>query len=827
MLHAEVIIPLGVKDSFTYLVPEALAPTVGIGKLVVVPFGKKEWYTGVVCALWEADGKNDKIKMITHVVDGEFALSPAYLRFLRWVSEYYMASLGMVVRAALPVSLRLESGGYLRFLEKEYDESENALSDGEMEFMRRLERALGRDMCHDGKLFRLDEIYAVMARQGMSDFSMIYSLVKKGVVEIQETEYRTYRPKWEKFVAWGRTFSERELHEVLDSLKRAKAQYALLCNWIDYCGRHDALLGRKAFAAQISPSASALKALCDRGVLRILDMEASRLEDVGGAGEDVHSLTPLQREVMEKIRALFQEKDCVLLQGVTSSGKTEVYIHLIRKALEQGKQVLYLLPEIGLTVQLVRRLRRVFGRRVGIYHSGLSDGARAEMWRKQNGSAPYPIVLGVRSSIFLPFRALGLVIVDEEHDPSYKQQEPAPRYNGRDAAVMLGRLCGAKILLGSATPSLESFRNAESGKYGFVRLLQRFGGVLMPEMTFVDIKEYRRKKLMKGHFSPVLLDEMGRTLGEGGQVILFHNRRGYSTYVQCDTCGAILKCVHCDGIMNDHMADGQVRCHYCGRSRPVPSVCETCGKGSYLFTSPPGTERIEEEVRQLFPACRVARVDTDVMGNKAKFRQVRGDFEAGKIDVLVGTQMVAKGLDFAGVRLVGVMDAAALMGFFDFRAEERAYDTLVQVSGRCGRREDRGKVVIQVSNPGERVYDWVAREDFRAFYAALAEERALFHYPPYYRLIQVELRHRDVCCLRGAGNRLARAYREKLGNRVCGPAEPQIGKVNGVFRLQLFVKIEQGGGLSKLKIFLEETFEKLCRAGEMKGIRMYFDVDPL
>ena len=468
MLHAEVIIPLGVKDSFTYLVPEALAPTVGIGKLVVVPFGKKEWYTGVVCALWEADGKNDKIKMITHVVDGEFALSPAYLRFLRWVSEYYMASLGMVVRAALPVSLRLESGGYLRFLEKVYDESENALSDGEMEFMRRLERALGRDMCHDGKLFRLDEIYAVMAQQGMSDFSMIYSLVKKGVVEIQETEYRTYRPKWEKIVAWGRTFSERELHEVLDSLKRAKAQYALLCNWIDYCGRHDALLGRKAFAAQISPSASALKALCDRGVLRILDMEASRLEDVGGGGEDVHSLTPLQREVMEKIRALFQEKDCVLLQGVTSSGKTEIYIHLIRKALEQGKQVLYLLPEIGLTVQLVRRLRRVFGRQVGIYHSGLSDGARAEMWRKQNGSDPYPIVLGVRSSIFLPFRALGLVIVDEEHDPSYKQQEPAPRYNGRDAAVMLGRLCGAKILLGSATPSLESFRNVESGKYGFV-----------------------------------------------------------------------------------------------------------------------------------------------------------------------------------------------------------------------------------------------------------------------------------------------------------------------------------------------------------------------
>ena len=817
------IIPLGVNDLFTYLVPEAFVPKVRIGKLVIVPFGKKEWYTGVVYALREMDGGSERIKMVAHVVDDEFALSPGYMRFLAWLSKYYMASLGMVVKAALPVSLRLESGGYLRLSEQWQNGEGNELTGEERNLLCRL--AQGAE--EKEKLFRLEEVYNTMTCQGMTDFSVIYSLVKKGVVEIQETEYRAYKPKLERFVTWGRAFSEQELHELLDGLKRAKAQYALLCNWIDYCASHEPVLGRKAFSSLISPSGTALKALCDRGVLRILDLEGSRLEKVSGVQEGIHPLSPLQQGVLEKIHALFREKDCVLLQGVTSSGKTEIYIHLIQKTLDEGKQVLYLLPEIGLTVQLVGRLRRVFDRQVEVYHSGLSDGARAEIWRRQNGPTPFPIILGVRSSIFLPFRNLGLVIVDEEHDASYKQQEPAPRYHGRDVAIMLGRFLGAKVLLGSATPSFESYRNAESGKYGFVRLLQRYGGVLMPEVEFVDIKECQRKKMMTGHFSPVLLHAMRQVLRDGGQVILFHNRRGYATYVQCDTCGVILKCAHCDVSLNYHAHDKQLHCHYCGRIRQKPSVCETCGRGHYLFTSPPGSEQIEEEVLRLFPDSRVARVDTDIMANKAKFRQVLNDFEQKRVDILVGTQMVAKGLDFAGVRLVGVMDTATLMGFSDFRAEERAYDTLVQVSGRCGRRGERGKVIVQVSNPGDRIFDWVAREDFPAFYTLLSEERRLFRYPPFYRLIQIELRHRDVYCLREAANKLARAYRERLGARVCGPAEPQIGKINNAFRLHLLVKAEQGINLSDLKAFLKDAYEKLCQSGDMKGIRLHFDVDPL
>ena len=811
---------------FTYLEPEAFMPKVGIGKLVIVPFGKKDWYTGVVCALRESSVSNDKIKAIAHVVDDEFSLSPLHLRFLMWLSEYYMATPGMVVKAALPVSLRLESGGYLRLAEHWKDGRRATLDEEDTALVCHLERTFKGDDDSDN-LFRLDEVYDFMTRHGTNNFSVLYSLMKKGVVEIQETEYRPYRPKREKFVTWARPFSEQELHGLLDGLKRAKAQYVLLCNWIDYVAGHAPLLGRKAFSSLVSPSAAALKALCERGVLRVVDMETSRIEMEKEAVENIHPLSPLQRDALENVCAQFREKDCVLLQGVTSSGKTEIYIHLIRKMLDAGKQVLYLLPEIGLTVQLVRRLRRVFGRQVGVYHSELSDGARAEMWRRQNGSAPLPVILGVRSSVFLPFRDLGLVIVDEEHDSSYKQQEPAPRYHGRDAAIMLGRLHGAKVLLGSATPSFESYRNAESGKYGLVCLTQRFGGVLMPEIEFVDMREYRRKKQMKGHFTPVLVDEMRRVLEGKGQVILFHNRRGYATYVQCSACGAILKCAHCDVSLTYHVHDGQLHCHYCGRTRSVPSLCEVCGRGRYLFTSPPGTEQIEEEVRRLFPDARVARVDTDIMGNRSKFRQVMSGFERRETDILVGTQMVAKGLDFAGVRLVGVIDTATLMGFSDFRAEERAYDTLVQVSGRCGRRGERGKVVIQVSNPADRIYGLVAREDFPSFYALLAEERRLFRYPPFFRLIQVELRHRDVYALRDAANKLARAYRGKLGARVCGPAEPQIGKINNAFRIQLLVKIEQGASLSRLKLFLKSAYDELSRAGDMKGVRLHFDVDPL
>lgn len=831
MVLADVILPLGVEEVFSYWVPDTLVPSVCAGRLVIVPFRKRSWYTGVVYAVREEETLKEGTKAVEYVVGEEFSLSPEHLKFLTWMSKYYMTPLGNVVRAALPIVMRMESGTHLRLAERwASDEARSEIVTPREESVVQYFIHLWNKRLSFGELPELNanDLYVYLYNHQVKDFSPIYSLIRKGVLELQESSYQTYKPKWEKYVTWNRPFTETELHEVLDSLKRAKSQYALLCNWIDFCTRNDTdTLSRKEFLSLISSSTAALKALCEREVLKIVLLESSRLDMEVEELEEVHALSSEQETTMKAIQEAFREKDCVLLQGVTSSGKTEIYIHLIQQALERGQQVLYLLPEIGLTVQLVKRLRRVFGRQVSIYHSGMSDNARAELWQRQNGHEPFPIVLGVRSSIFLPFRQLGIVIVDEEHDSSYKQQEPAPRYNGRDAAIMLAKMNGAKVLLGSATPSFESYRNAREGKYGFATLTQRYGGVQMPEVVFVDMKEYRRKKLMKEHFTPVLVDEMNQVLEKGGQVILFHNRRGYSTYVQCDTCGAILKCKHCDVSLTLHGLNGQLQCHYCGRWSKAPTVCESCGKGHYVYTTPPGTERIEEEAQRLFPHARVARVDTDVMSNRAQFQKVIENFESRKIDILVGTQMVSKGLDFEGVKLVGILDASTLMGFSDFRAEERAYDTLTQVSGRCGRRDERGKVVIQVMDRDNRVYGWAAREDFEEVFTTLSEERKLFRYPPYYRLILIELRHREGDRLREVANELTQAYREKLGNRVCGPAEPAVKRINRLYRLQIWIKIEPEISLSSLKTFLEKTHNELNRKGLTRGVLPHFDVDPL
>ena len=456
----------------------------------------------------------------------------------------------------------------------------------------------------------------------------------------------------------------------------------------------------------------------------------------------------------------------------------------------------------------------------------MTDSARAEMWRRQNGENPYPVVLGVRSSIFLPYRNLGLVIIDEEHEASYKQKEPAPRYHGRDAAIMLGKMNGAKILLGSATPSFESYQNAMSGKYGFVELTTRFGEVMMPELMFVDVKEYRRKKMMKGSFTPVLYEEMKRVLERGMQVILFQNRRGYSTFLQCNHCGAILKCKHCDVSMTYYRFRNTLNCHYCGSLRPVPTVCEECGQGHYVNRTP-GTERIEEEVKQYFPEARVARMDLEVMSNKVKFRALIEEFEAGNLDILIGTQMVSKGLDFERVKLVGVMDADSLVSFPDFRAEERAYDMLMQVSGRSGRKGEQGKVVIQVADRENRVYRLVEKGSFHGFYSFLSREREMFHYPPFSRLIQIELRHVNEYSLRNAANELARKLRERLERRVCGPAEPEVARVRKMYRIQVLIKAEQGLSLSKLKTFIRQKCDELLKGESGKGLKVYFDVDPL
>ncbi|WP_099292033.1 primosomal protein N' [Butyricimonas sp. Marseille-P3923] len=818
MLFADVIIPLGVENFFTYSVPTEYEGTVAVGGLVVVSFVKNKRYTGVVYALHSNPPVGFETRPIERVIEEGFALSASHLKFLLWLSEYYMAPPGEVTRAALPVAMRLESYTSLCLAA---DWQEDGTGGVELSPMEREVIGVFRQngeicMAEVEKLLRRKDVYVA-----------VRSLLEQGIIQVKESVDDLFKPKLERLVCWARAFSGEELGEIMDSLKRAKAQQKMLCDWIMYCDEHHTdSLPKAEFTGVIGNSTAALKGLCERGVLEVATIEVSRLDSTGEEVQEMHALSGEQERALEQVRGHFKERDCVLLQGVTSSGKTEVYIHLIEETIRQGKQVLYLLPEIALTVQIVKRLRRVFGDRVGVYHSGMTDSARAEMWRRQNGENPYPVVLGVRSSIFLPYRNLGLVIIDEEHEASYKQKEPAPRYHGRDAAIMLGKMNGAKILLGSATPSFESYQNAMSGKYGFVELTTRFGEVMMPELMFVDVKEYRRKKMMKGSFTPVLYEEMKRVLERGMQVILFQNRRGYSTFLQCNHCGAILKCKHCDVSMTYYRFRNTLNCHYCGSLRPVPTVCEECGQGHYVNRTP-GTERIEEEVKQYFPEARVARMDLEVMSNKVKFRALIEEFEAGNLDILIGTQMVSKGLDFERVKLVGVMDADSLVSFPDFRAEERAYDMLMQVSGRSGRKGEQGKVVIQVADRENRVYRLVEKGSFHGFYSFLSREREMFHYPPFSRLIQIELRHVNEYSLRNAANELARKLRERLERRVCGPAEPEVARVRKMYRIQVLIKAEQGLSLSKLKTFIRQKCDELLKGESGKGLKVYFDVDPL
>lgn len=809
MKFADVIVPLAVGGFYTYSVPAALENEISEGKLVIVPFAGNKKYTGLVCRVHGTEPAGYKIRAIESVIEREICFSATHLRFLLWMSEYYMAFAGDVLRAALPVVFRLESFTCISREEVEMDFAKltaneqsllNFLQPGQYAALKDIEKSLGVKNC----------------------VGVVRSLLAKGYVRVKESIDEVFREKTEKWIRWAQSRSENELMEVLDGLKRAPAQYALLCRWIEGGGKEQ---NKTDFLAETGASPAVLKALCDKGILTIEERRVSRLKEEVGEPVGCNTLSEQQEMAWQAIRTEFERKDCVLFQGVTSSGKTEVYIHLIQEAVRQGKQVLYMLPEIALTVQIIRRLQRVFRDAVGVYHSGMPDAKRAELWKKQCSKHPCTLILGVRSSVFLPFQHLGLIIVDEEHDASYKQKEPSPRYQARDAAIMLAKMHGAKILLGSATPSFESYENARSGKYGFVTLTRRYGNVRMPQLILADLAEYRRKKLMKGVFTPVLYEEMKKVLDAGMQVILFQNRRGYSTYLQCDHCGTILKCSHCDVSMTYYKQRGVMSCRYCGSLKPVPEVCTSCGAGHYKMATP-GTEKIEEEVARFFPGVRVARMDLDIMSSKSRFRAVIDDFEQGRTQVLIGTQMVSKGLDFERVKLVGIMDADSMVNFPDFRAEERAYCMLMQVSGRSGRKGGQGKVVIQTGEVKNRIFPMLLSSDYAAFYAELAEERRFFAYPPFCRLIRVELRHKEVAVVRNAANLLARELREKLGKRVCGPAVPEVGKVNNLYRIHLILKIEPGVSFSKVKQLLKEHSGALLERKEFSAVRVICDVDP-
>lgn len=809
MQYADVIVPLAVEGMYTYAVPDFLEGEIGEGALVLVAFAGNKKYTAIVARLHDCKPEGYEVKSIEGIAEDQVRISPAHLKFLLWMSSYYMATPGEIMKAALPVVFRLES--FTSITRAEGDVDFESLTVNEQTLLNFLQ---------PGEYVSLrDAEKALKIKNGMH---VVKSLLSKKYIRVKETVDDLFREKTEHIICWYRRFTEEELNRVLDALKRAPAQYKMLCRWIE---KDVGEAERSGFLNETGCSAAVLKGLCEKQILQVEERVVSRLGQETQEGSNVNSLSDGQEHALQEIRAAFEKKDCVLLKGVTSSGKTEVYIHLIKEYLERGEQVLYMLPEIALTVQIVRRLQRVFGENIGIYHSGMSDQMRAELWRKQCSDRPLGLILGVRSSVFLPLTRPGLIIVDEEHDASYKQKEPAPRYNGRDAAIMLAKMYGGRVLLGSATPSFESYQNATSGKYGLVELNNRYGGVQMPEIVLADLGEYRRKKLMQGSFSPLLVSEMRKVLADGKQVILFQNRRGYSSYVQCDQCGSIPKCRHCDVSLTYYKQRNVLICRYCGAIVQMSDCCTACGVGHYKERTP-GTERVEEEVGNLFPGVDVARMDLDVMNSKARFRRVIEDFEQGRTQILIGTQMVTKGLDFENVKLVGVMDADSMVNFPDFRAEERAYSMLMQVSGRSGRRDEQGKVVIQAADMKNRVYAMLTQGDYRTFFAQLASERQLFTYPPFGRLIQVEMRHKDVVTLRNGANRLAGRLREKLGRRVCGPAVPEISRIGGQNRLILILKIEPAASCAGVKALLKAEFALLRQDKTFGAVRIFCDVDP-
>ena len=639
-----------------------------------------------------------------------------------------------------------------------------------------------------------------------------------------------YKPKTELYIRLTSPFrSEQALHVALNMLQRAEKQQKTFIDYLALSG-WDSGVGTELTRDELlnqGHSLPTINALVKRGLLETYECEVGRLNNNQEPHlENIKPLSTTQQDAFNQIQFSFLKKNVTLLHGVTSSGKTEIYIHLIQQALEQKKQVLYLLPEIALTVQMMERLQRVFGNRLGIYHSKYADAERVEIWQKQLSQNSYDVILGARSAVFLPFQRLGLVIIDEEHETSYKQQEPMPRYHARSAAIMLAQMFGAKTLLGTATPCVETYHNAKTGKYALVELFQRYQGIELPEIQIVDIKDLQHRKMMNGPFSPLLLNKVREALERGEQAILFQNRRGYAPVIECKQCGWVPHCQHCDVSLTLHRSLNQLTCHYCGYTYQVPTECPNCGC-TQLQTRGYGTEKIEAEVRDIFPEARIARMDLDTTRSRHAYERIISDFSAGRTNLLIGTQMISKGLDFDKVSVVGILNADTMLNYPDFRAYEHAFMMMSQVSGRAGRKGRRGLVILQTKSPDLPLIQQVVHNDYSAFYRSLIAERKQFHYPPYYRLIDVYLKHRSDSVVETASIELAGWLRHWFGTRVLGPDKPSVAKVKSLSIRKLVLKFEQGINMTEVRKYLALAQQQMLQDKRYSSLQIYYDVDPL
>lgn len=837
VLFAEVILPLSLQKNYTYGIPKEFEESVAVGKRVEIQFGQRKIYAGLIKRLHREAPKDYKIKLIISVLDSEPIVSEKQLRFWEWMADYYLCAEGDVMNAALPAGFKLESETSI-ILHPDFKEDFSALSDKEYVVAEAL--TLQKEL-------NVDEISKILHRKNV--YPVIESLMKKNVAVVKEQLIERYKPRIETFVKLNpECSSEQNLRELFDELERkAKKQLDLLMSYIHFShqkGKEFAEVVKSDLLEKSQSGASAFDALVKKKIFLVERREMGRLNEEAGDVAGHFELTAHQSAALTKIRDEFEAKNVVLLRGVTGSGKTNIYIKLMEEAVAQEKQVLYLLPEIALTAQIIERLRRHFGKKIGVYHSRFNQQERVEIWNKLL-HGEYQIILGARSALFLPFDDLGLVIVDEEHDSSYKQEDPAPRYHGRDAAITLAAVIArneaktaddsvtkqspylhCKVLLGSATPSLESFNNARTGKFGLAELNERYGDASLPEIVIADIKAAQKKKEMHSHFTALLLDEIKATLARKEQAIIFQNRRGYAPYLECQVCHWVAMCPNCDVHLTYHKFQNELKCHYCGHRKNNFTQCPACGSPNLHITGY-GTEKIEDELKIFFPDAAVSRLDYDTAKTKGGYQRIIHDFEKGKIQILVGTQMVTKGLDFENVSLVGIMNADQLMSHLDFRAAERGFQLMSQVSGRAGRKHTAGKVIVQTSQPNSYLLRFVLAHDYVGFYEEEMNHRKQFFYPPFSRLIQLTFKHKEAKKAWEVARIVAGSLQKELGKNLLGPTEPPVNRVKNLYLVQLLLKLQRSGKLiEQVKNRIHEELNKLQESTSLRSVDVVADVDP-
>jgi primosomal protein N' (replication factor Y) len=807
----DVILPIPIQKTFTYSITNDEANFLQKGMRVAVSFGKTKMYTGLVFNIHQIAPTLYEAKEIHQILDKAPLVNEEQLKHWQWISDYYMCSLGDVYRAALPSAFLLESETVLTKNEQEIDQS--ILMDDEFLIYEALQ--------YQSQL-TIHQVVTILGKKKV--MPIVNSLLEKSVISLQEEIYEQYKPKLVKYVRLHSNYAtDASLETLLESLSRAKKQREAVLSFFQLSANKKPIKA-KDLEIQANVSSTILKSLVYKNIFEFYHIQIDRIS-FKGTTNNLKQLNEFQELALKEIKETFTTKDVTLLHGITSSGKTEVYAKLIQEVLDAGKQVLFLLPEIALTTQIITRLQMYFGNQISVFHSKYSMNERVEVWKNVlENKSKAGIILGARSALFLPFSNLGLIVVDEEHETSYKQFDPSPRYNARDAAIVLAKLHDAKILLGSATPSLESYFNAAQKKYGLVALNRRHGNVQLPKIELIDIKEKQRKKEMKGHFSDRMLLLIQEALDAKEQVILFQNRRGYSPVVECKTCGISPECPNCDVTLTFHKYKHELRCHYCNYQRAMPNSCGACGSNT-LETKGFGTEQIEMELKVLFPDFKIGRMDLDTTRGKYGYQKIIGAFESKEIDVLVGTQMLSKGLDFENVSLVGILNADTMLNFPDFRAHERAYQMMVQVSGRAGRSKKQGNVAIQTYNPNHQILQQVSTTSYAEMYKEQLQDRWQYKYPPYYRLIKITLTHRDYNKVDKGINWLAKAFQKSFGEYVLGPTAPAVSRIRNRYIKNLVIKVPPKQSLANTKnqiTKIKNTFEAVS---DFRPIRFIIDVD--